>query len=74
MEFETKVKNLPEIIKKLGMPPETSVRFVIEEIKTTPNDTRTKTFIPFLDDNDFWDHEDTPTDLSANIDKYVYDE
>ncbi len=76
MEIQTTIKDLPERIRQLGISPETSVRVIIDENETANKKQYKKPYpyIAFLDDNDFWDGDETPTDLSVNVDKYLYDE
>ena len=62
----------PHMIKKFKIDPDSVFKITIEprdEVKKgeKPN-------FPFLDDNDFWDGENTPADLSTNVVTYLYDE
>ena len=74
MEIQTTIKNFPQKVKSLNIPPETPIRVIIKKIKGIEKMAYQKPYLPFLDDNDFWDSEATPKDLSVNVDKYLYDE
>ena len=62
----------PHMIKKFKIDPESVFKITIEP--RAEKKKVEKPNFPFLDDNDFWDGENTPADLSANVDKYLYDE
>ncbi|MFP4033382.1 MAG: hypothetical protein ACLFRG_15205 [Desulfococcaceae bacterium] len=71
MEIETTIKDLPEKIRALNIPPETNIRIIIpeeEENRVPPKGSR---FL-FLD-SPHWDGEG-PSDISENLDDYLYDE
>lgn len=72
MEIQSTFKELPEKIRHLDLSPEASVRVVISEIKIARQKHKRALYLPFLD-GELWDGEDTPTDLSANVDYYLYD-
>ena len=69
------------MLKKLKQfPPDTPIKIVIHEFRKDTGSSisvkggEKKPYLPFLDDNDFWNGEDTPTDLSVNVDNYLYGE
>ena len=74
---DTTIQELPEKIMSLNISPETHIKVIIEEIKekdtTTVSDKRGDSKFIFLND-DLWDCEKTPIDLSENHDHYLYDE
>ncbi len=60
MEIQTTLKHLPERLKQLNISPEASVRVIIEEIEITEEKPSGEPFLPFPDDDDFWEGEDAP--------------
>jgi hypothetical protein len=76
MEIETTIRDSLKTLKQF--PPDTPIKIIIQDLRkdtessiSTKGDEK-KPHLPFLDDNNFWDSENTPTDLSVNVDKYLY--
>ena len=78
MEIETTIEDSLKKLKQF--PPDTLIKIIIHEFRKdteysiSSKGVEKKPYLPFLDDNDFWHGEDTPTDLSVNVDKYLYGE
>lgn len=70
MEIQTTLKELPERIKDLKIDPETKIRLIINEIP--PKTCCNKSHFPFLHSG-VWSDEQGPTDISENVDHYLYD-
>ncbi len=74
---DTTIQELPEKIKSLNISSEAHIRVIIEEIKekgnATISDEKRSSKFQFLNE-DLWDCEKTPTDLSENHDHYLYGE
>ena len=70
MEIQTTIKDLPEKIKQLGVSPETFIRVIIFDDKQSA--PRKKSHFPFLH-SDVWSDKEGETDISENIDRYLYD-
>ena len=70
MEMITTIKDLPERIKQLEIPPEKLVRIIIHEVQHEKN--QKNSHFPFLEGK-IWDDAEGPTDISNNIDHYIYD-
>ena len=68
MEFHTTIRNFPDEVRNLNIPPDTAIRIIIEKI---PYKTETKSNLPFLHSG-VWDDGDGPTDISENTDDYLY--
>ncbi len=72
MEIQTTIENFSEKIKCLNLPPQTSVRVIIEKLRRKPKVRKTTPYLPFLYSG-IWDDEDGPADISENTDAYLYD-
>lgn len=71
---DTTIQELPEKIRSLNISPKTHIRVIIEEKGTaTISGERRISKYQFLNE-DLWDCEKTPTDLSENHDHYLYGE
>ncbi|MCP4353756.1 MAG: hypothetical protein GY795_50560 [Desulfobacterales bacterium] len=67
-------KNLSELTQKislLNIPPETSLRVTVEEIRKKHAHAEKNSSYLFLND-DVWDGKNTPDDLAENHDNYLY--
>ncbi len=76
MEIVTTVRDLPTEIQKHHLEPDVQVRVIVEEIpkllsKKSKNTSRK---FPFLDAPIWEGNEDSPTDISTNVDHYLYDD
>ena len=68
MEIETTIKDLPEKICALNIPPEMNIRIIIPEEEENRVPAKGNRF-PFLDGS-LWDGEG-PSDISENLDGYT---
>lgn len=79
MEIETTIKDLPKKVQFLNLAPDTPIKIIISESRKETEASIAKkrkgkaSKYLFLND-DVWDGENTPSDLSTNVDKYLYDE
>ena len=75
MEIVTTVRDLPEEIQKHHLRPDVQVRVIVEETPqlSMRNQAASRKF-PFLDAPVWEGDEDSPTDISTNVDHYLYDD
>ena len=71
MEIVTTVKDFPKDAKKFHLEPDIQIRVIVVEAQEQTTKAK-KSGLPFLYSG-FWEGEDTPTDLSSNVDHYLYD-
>jgi hypothetical protein len=76
MEIETTIKESLKTVKQF--PPDSPIKNIIQDLQKAASIStkggKTHTLLPFLDNDDFWDGVNTPTDLSVSVDKYLYGE
>lgn len=76
MEIQTTIREFSETIRNMNIPLDTAIRVIIDEseknIRKVGAKDGKKNRLPFLDD-DIWDDENGPSDISENIDSYLYD-
>ena len=74
MEIVTTVQELPKEIQKLHLKPDRQVRVIVEEPRTSfSRDNEAEPYLPFLDGEVWQGDENSPVDISANVDHYLYD-
>lgn len=74
MEIVTTVQELPQEIEKFHLEPDMQIRLIVEDSqKKIPKEKTSGRRFPFLDSPVWEGNEGDPTDISANVDHYLYD-
>ena len=75
MEIVTTVENFPKEAQKLDLEPHAQIRVIVEDSqeKTASTAKKSTRRFKFLDDPVWEGDENSPTDISVNVDHYLYD-